>query len=195
MDFKLDLKLPNEVDLSISKNEQVVVFASHQTDSMFILTSDLKNGGYEKKDIRIDINEDGNRITISGEKPNKGFQKTFIIPEGVALDKVKARFDQGESRLTIRMPKLVKGMVPGVGIEEFKHPVIPIPANEEKQTVNQDAEEIKKQDQIPESQTEESEQKSSSYSSTTPIIAGSAILVSLIVAFYSFIRSKNNKKD
>lgn len=154
-------------------------------------------GGYEKKDIKIDINEDGNRITISGEKPNKGFQKTFIIPEGVALDKVKARFDQGESRLTIRMPKLVKGMVPGVGIEEFKQPIIPIPANEDKQTVKQDVdEEIKKQDQIPESQTEESEQKSSSYSSSsTPIIAGSAILVSLIVAFYSFIRSKNNKKD
>ncbi|KAF5779934.1 putative HSP20-like chaperone [Helianthus annuus] len=164
MDFKLDLKLPNEVDLSISKNEQVVVFASHQTDSMFILTSDLKKGGYERKDIKIEINEDGSRMTISGEKPNiRGFQKTFIIPEGVALDKVKARFDQDQSRLTIRMPKLVKGVVAGDGIQELKHPT-PVPGkgvpSAGKQAENQNAdEEIKQQDQKPKSQQDKNEEE------------------------------------
>ncbi|MFS7982852.1 putative HSP20-like chaperone [Helianthus anomalus] len=213
MDFKLDLKLPNEVDLSISKNEQVVVFASHQTDSMFILTSDLKKGGYERKDIKIEINEDGSRMTISGEKPNiRGFQKTFIIPEGVALDKVKARFDQDQSRLTIRMPKLVKGVVPGDGIQELKHPT-PGPGKgitsagkqaEDEEIKQQDQkpksqqekneEERKQQDPKPESQHEkaaETEKSSSSSSSTTSIIAGSTLLMSLIVVFFGFIRSKN----
>ncbi|KAI7748660.1 hypothetical protein M8C21_031421 [Ambrosia artemisiifolia] len=219
MDFKLDLKLPNEVDLSISKNEQLVVFASHQTDSMFILTSDLKKGGYERKDIKIEINEDGSRMTISGEKPNmRGFQKTFIIPQGVALDKVKARFAQQESRLTIRMPKLVKVMVPGDGIQELKQPT-PVPGkgnpSAEKQTENQDADEkIKQHDPKPESQqgkdeeikqqdpkseskqekAEEAEQKgssSSSFSSSTTIVAGSTLLMSLIVVLFGFIRSKN----
>ncbi|KAL4557716.1 hypothetical protein LXL04_035903 [Taraxacum kok-saghyz] len=99
------------------------VFTTQQTDSMFILTSHLQ--GYGRRDIKIEINEDGSRITISGEnpledvKPKIGFKKTFTIPDGVILDKVKARFDQDESRLNIRMPKSVNGIVE-IGIQEVK---------------------------------------------------------------------------
>ncbi|KAI3807578.1 hypothetical protein L1987_23508 [Smallanthus sonchifolius] len=190
MDFKLDLKLQNEVDLSISKNELFTVFTTHQTDSMFILTSDLKKGGYERKDIKIEINEDGSRMTISGEKPNIQFHKTFIIPEGVVLDKVKARFDQDQSRLTIRMPKLVKGLVTGTWIQEYKHPAPAkgITSDQHKEDVNEET----KQEPKPDSQAEKPEKTTSSSTMyTTPVIAGSTLFVSLIVVFFSFIRSRN----
>ncbi|KAL8199979.1 hypothetical protein R6Q57_013547 [Mikania cordata] len=166
------MNLQNEVDLSISKN---VAFNTDQTDSMFILTFNIQKGGYRRKDINIEINEDGSRITISGENPNSSFHKTFIIPEGVVLDKIKARFDQQQSRLTIRMPKLVKGMMNGIGIQEFKEPHVP-----DQQSHNVD-EEIRQGDPKEKMNT----------STTTTIIAGSTLLVSLIVVIFSFISSKN----
>ncbi|KAI3762023.1 hypothetical protein L1987_52446 [Smallanthus sonchifolius] len=158
---------------------------------MFILTSDLKKGGYGRKDIKIEINEDGSRMTISGEKSNIQFHKTFIIPEGVVLDKVKARFDQDQSRLTIRMPKLVKGLVTGTGIQEYKHlapaPAKGITSDQHKEDVDEET----KQEPKPDSQAEKPENKTSSTIYTTPVIAGSTLFVSLIVVFFSFIRSRN----
>ncbi|KAK9075959.1 hypothetical protein SSX86_004289 [Deinandra increscens subsp. villosa] len=184
MDFKLDLKLENELDLSISKNEPVVVFTTHQTDSMFILTFDLKKGGYGRNDIKIEINEDGSRMTVIGENPNinrRGFYKIFTIPQGVKLDKVKARFDQDQSRLAIRMPKLVKGIA-GIGIQEVKDPD-PVPGTS-KENVD---DEIKDSEQV---EDNADTKKVATY--TTPMIAaGSTLLVSLIVALFTFIRSKN----
>ncbi|XP_059631592.1 uncharacterized protein LOC132274351 [Cornus florida] len=102
-------------------------FSSRETHTMFILTSPLK--GYRRGNIKIEINEDGTRIEISGEMPvqemmkereMRGFRKAFRIPSGVDLDKIKARLNEEESILIISMPKLVKGVIVGGGIEEVK---------------------------------------------------------------------------
>ncbi|XP_024969104.1 uncharacterized protein LOC112508654 [Cynara cardunculus var. scolymus] len=261
MDFKLGLKLKqvsDELDVLISKAESVdPLFTTQQTDSMFILTSHLK--GYARSDIKIEINEDGSRITVSGEKPvqetlmvecevvkkrveMRGFRKTFKIPEGVVLDKVRARLDEDESRLVIRMPKAVHGIV-GIGIQELEE--IPKqdddhdemrkvdeqivgskgelkqeeqvtrndkdtnevkPDNEihqESRQVHKIEEEINHdiEDKVEEEINHDIEEKKPvagerSSIICTPIIAGSALLASLIVVVLSLIRSKNesNKK-
>ena len=68
-----------------------------------------RNAGFKKKGIDIDINEEGDRITISGKKKVEEmvlikwvewkketeiqeFKKVFKIPNIVNLDKIKARF-------------------------------------------------------------------------------------------------------
>lgn len=92
------------------------------------------DAGYRRKHIGISINEDGTEISISGEKPvqekviqgwivhrkvmeQMGFAKVFRIPRGVVLDRIKARFNEEGSVLTITMPKSVEGIF-GEGIEE-----------------------------------------------------------------------------
>nr|GEU50935.1 putative reverse transcriptase domain-containing protein [Tanacetum cinerariifolium] len=234
MDFKLGLKLQNQVDLSISKDESLAVFSTQQTDSMFILTSHLK--GYGRRDIKIEINEDGTSITISGEKPMmRGFSKTFRIPEGVVLDKVKARFDQDDSRLTIRMPKSVKGFTE-TGIQEIKQTENSFAPNEQNhdemknghQEIMGSGDLKNKEEHIPENGIDDNEYKPPLHTNTndevnrvqsknqdfsqekvdendiqeakpaekssvisTPIIAGSALFLSFIVAVFSLIRSKS----
>ncbi|BBH08900.1 HSP20-like chaperones superfamily protein [Prunus dulcis] len=91
---------------------------------------------YRRQHIEIDINEDGTHIAISGKKPVqekvmirwimhkkeveiRSFRKVFRIPDGVVLDRIKAKFKEHESTLTIVMPKSEKG-IRGVGIEEVK---------------------------------------------------------------------------
>lgn len=49
----------------------------------------------------------------------KGFRKVFLIPKGVVLDKIEAKFEEDTSNLTVFMPKLVKGLS-GHKIEEIK---------------------------------------------------------------------------
>ncbi|KAK2979602.1 hypothetical protein RJ640_020094 [Escallonia rubra] len=121
-------------DLMIAKDRAGPLFLSTETEAMFILTAHLK--GYKKGNIRIEINEDGTRIAISGEKQVRetvivkwrlykkevemeSFRKAFKIPEGVVLDKIKAKYGEDESKLTVSMPKLVKGIT-GVRIEEVQ---------------------------------------------------------------------------
>ncbi|GAB4845149.1 hypothetical protein Ancab_038553 [Ancistrocladus abbreviatus] len=140
MELELGLKItktldgPASTDFRLAKDRAGPVFISTETDSMFILTAHLK--GFRRKNIKVDINEEGTRIAISGEKPvqemvmmgwamikkqaeMRGFRKVFKIPEGVVLDRIKAMFEEEESILTISMPKLQKGIV-GIGIEEVK---------------------------------------------------------------------------
>lgn len=49
----------------------------------------------------------------------RGFIKVFQIPSGVILDRIKAKFKEEESILTISMPKSAKG-ISGVGVVELK---------------------------------------------------------------------------
>lgn len=94
------------------------------------------NVGYRRQHIEIDINEDGTQIAISGKKPVQekvmirwimykkeveigSFRKVFRIPDGVVLDRIKAKFKEHESTLIIVMPKSEKG-IREVGIEEVK---------------------------------------------------------------------------
>lgn len=149
-------------DFQIAKDRAAPVFVSRETDAIFLLTAHLKGSifcmciilyssfiiscvilfwheivaGYKRRNIKIDINEDGSLIGISGERQvketvmvgwkvvkkdteTKGFKKIYRIPDGVILDKIKAKFNEDESTLTITMPKKVKG-VRGVAIEEVK---------------------------------------------------------------------------
>lgn len=140
MELELGLKLArvadefSSADLLIAKDRAGPLFLSTETDSLFILTAHLK--GFMKRDVKIEINEDGTQIVISGEKiiqesvyvgwklhkketEAKGFRKAFKIPDGVILDKIKAEFDEDESSLTISMPKKEKGIY-GFSIEEVK---------------------------------------------------------------------------
>ncbi|CAH1446114.1 unnamed protein product [Lactuca virosa] len=172
------------------KDETDPVFITQQTDSMFILKSHLK--GYDRSNIKIEINEDGSRITISGKNPVsqeeiiKGFQKTFTIPEGVVLDKVKARFDQDESRLIIRMPKSVHGIV-GIGIQELENP---IQENENHEMKNEET--LGSNDLT---QEEEVKPREKSSIICTPVIAGSTLFVSIIVVVLSLFRSKTGSRE
>lgn len=51
------------------------------------------------------------------EKEIRIFKKAFKIPDGVILDRIRAKFDEDESILTISMPKKEKG-IRGVSVEE-----------------------------------------------------------------------------
>ncbi|CAA0812898.1 HSP20-like chaperones superfamily protein [Striga hermonthica] len=137
MELELGLKLTRAADdftsdFQLSKDRAGPVFLSRETDDMFTLTAHLK--GYKREHIKIDINEDGTVIAISGERHvketvmvgwkvyNEGttikeFKKAFKIPGGVILDEIKANYNEDESTLKITMPKKVKGIV-GTKIEE-----------------------------------------------------------------------------
>ncbi|KAG6419736.1 hypothetical protein SASPL_116248 [Salvia splendens] len=141
MELELGLKLTNAADefasdFLIAKDRAGPVFVSRETDTaFFLLTAHLK--GYKRRNIKIDINEDGSLIGIGGEKhvqetvmvgwklykketETKGFKKVFRIPQGVILDKIKATFNEDESTLSITMPKKAKGIRGGTAIEEVK---------------------------------------------------------------------------
>ncbi|XP_012838293.1 PREDICTED: uncharacterized protein LOC105958836 [Erythranthe guttata] len=136
MEMELGLKFTRVADeftsdFQLMKDRAGPLFLSRETDSMFILTAHLKGFFFF-----IDINEDATLIAISGEKQvketvmvgwqvvkkgteTKVFKKVFKIPDGVFLDKIKAKFNEDESTLTITMPKKVKG-IRGTHIEEIK---------------------------------------------------------------------------
>ncbi|KAM7518687.1 hypothetical protein LguiB_017649 [Lonicera macranthoides] len=141
MELELGLKITKAVNdctsasLNISKDIGGPLFVSRETDTMFILSAHLK--GYKKENVKIDISEDGTKITIRGERPvqemvmvgwkvvkkgieMRGFRKSFIIPNGIVLDKIKAKFNADESTLTISIPKLEKGEISGVELEEIE---------------------------------------------------------------------------
>ncbi|KAL9862396.1 putative alpha crystallin/Hsp20 domain, HSP20-like chaperone [Arabidopsis thaliana] len=139
MELELGLKITrtredisSSVDFRFSKDPFGPLVLSRETDSRFIIIIHLK--GFKKEGIEIDINEEGNRITIRGRKPVEEmvmirwmawrkevefsvFKKVFRIPDTVDLDKIKARFDDDDATLTITMPKRVKG-ISGFKIEE-----------------------------------------------------------------------------
>ncbi|KAL2467908.1 uncharacterized protein Fot_51433 [Forsythia ovata] len=144
MELEWGLKLNRVVDgfssteFKFAKDRGGPVFFSSETDSVFILTLHLK--GFTKQNIKIDINEDGTLIAITGEKQVqgtvlegwkmyrkyneiKGFKKVFRIPDEVILDKINAKFNEDESMLTISMPKKVKG-IRGTGIEEVEEQIL-----------------------------------------------------------------------
>ncbi|MCL7022611.1 hypothetical protein MKW94_018646 [Papaver nudicaule] len=140
MELEIGLKITKTRDdgnlttsnLRITKDGNGPVFVSSETESMFVLTAHLK--GYRRERIMIDINEDGSLISISGEKTIQEmvmvrwtmykkeaeitrFKKIFRIPNGVKLNRIKARFNEEETVLSIFMPKSKKG-IQGVSIEE-----------------------------------------------------------------------------
>ncbi|KAL5714924.1 hypothetical protein ACHQM5_016823 [Ranunculus cassubicifolius] len=140
MELELGLKITKTKDsltmkdLRISKDRAGPLFFSRETEDMFVLTAYLK--GFKRDRIKIDISKDKTEITISGDKhvqetvmkkwmmqkketEIKGFKKAFPIPDGVLVDKIKAKFNKEESILSISMPKSVSG-IQGKEVEEVK---------------------------------------------------------------------------
>ncbi|XP_073315751.1 uncharacterized protein [Primulina huaijiensis] len=139
MGLELGLKLTGVADeftsdFQISKDRAGPLFLSRETEAVFILSVHLN--GYKRGDIKIDINEDGTLISVSGERQvkervmvgwkvykkdteTKAFKKAFKIPATVNLDKIKAKYNDDESTLTISIPKKVKG-IQGIAVEEVK---------------------------------------------------------------------------
>ncbi|KAF4375579.1 hypothetical protein G4B88_022226 [Cannabis sativa] len=129
MELELGLKITKSTDditstttnLRIAKDSSGPVFISRETDTKFILTAHLKEG----TEISISGERPVRELVMSGwmmqkkEVELKGFIKVFRIPDGVILDRIKAKFNNQESVLTIVIPKSSKG-IRGVGIEEVK---------------------------------------------------------------------------
>ncbi|XP_059287853.1 uncharacterized protein LOC132041095 [Lycium ferocissimum] len=139
MEFKLarvaDEFTSNEF-LQFGKDRAGLFFQSAETNTMFILTAHLK--GYTRENIKINIDEEGNKMVITCEKQVqetvkvggtviekdveiRKFTKAFKIPDGVILDKIETNFNKEASILTITMPKRVEGIL-GTGIQEVKEP-------------------------------------------------------------------------
>jgi HSP20 family protein len=92
----------------------------YETDSE--ITIDLELPGLEKKDIKVEVKN--NFLTISGERKREEkkekaeshsverhygrFERTFGLPDTVAVDKVSAEFKNGV--LSVTMPKTEKAI-------------------------------------------------------------------------------------
>ncbi|KAM3361175.1 hypothetical protein P3S68_016029 [Capsicum galapagoense] len=179
MEMEMGLKLTRAADefssteFQFAKDRAGPLFQSTETDKMFILTVHLK--GYIQKNIKIDINEEGTIITIRGEKPIqetvlvgwklikkdveiRKFSKAFKIPDGVILDKIKARFDEEKSILTVKMPKKVKGILGTEFVEVKEHEDLPIVADKISKKVTFKEDTVKPTSSIDQESTEQAEE-------------------------------------
>ncbi|KAJ0231646.1 SHSP domain-containing protein [Hirschfeldia incana] len=247
MELELGLKLirtreddvSSSTDFKVSRDSLCQVSPSRETDSVFILTLHVK--GFKKKGIDMEINDEGDRITISGRKKVEEmvlvkwvewkketeiqeFKKVFRIPRIVNLDKIKARFSEEDETLTVTFPKKVKGIT-GLKIEEEEEETeektepeeekteeITEPEEEKTEEITEPDEEIK-EETIPEEEEEkieeeiveeeetkdheeESEEKESKPKKKKrkkfrfPCVAGSTLLLSIIVFIIQLIQSK-----
>ncbi|CAN7041361.1 hypothetical protein IGI04_006508 [Brassica rapa subsp. trilocularis] len=242
MELELGMKITrtkddvsSSTDFRVSRDAFGQVSLSRETESVFILTLHLK--GFQKKGIDIDINEEGDRITISGRKKVEEmvlikwvewkketeiqeFKKVFKIPNIVNLDKIKARFSDEDETLTVTFPKKFKGMT-GLKIEEETEPEeeeteeITEPEEEETEEIAEPEEEIK-EETIPEEEEEEEEKieeeivekeetkdheeeieekeskpkKKKRKKFCFPCVAGTSLLMSIIVFIIQLIQSR-----
>ncbi|XP_021737470.1 uncharacterized protein LOC110703977, partial [Chenopodium quinoa] len=180
MELELDLKITttkgdhHSTDFRIAKDRAGPVFLSRETETKFVLTAHLR--GYRREDVKIDINEDGTLISISGEKavqemvmkgwemhknePNlKSFIKVFKIPLEVLLDRIKANYNDDESILTIYMPKQNEGIMIGGGIEEVKNDEKQVSDHEtlQEESINKDVTNIDQVEEIMHESDEDNE--------------------------------------
>ncbi|KAF5807669.1 putative alpha crystallin/Hsp20 domain, HSP20-like chaperone [Helianthus annuus] len=187
---------------------------TQETESMFILTVELK--GYTRSNIKVESNEDGNRIKISGQKPfqdmlivggrvvkkdieMRGFQKWFEVPKGVIYNQVNAVFNEDDSELVIRMPKVTQG-VTGAQVEELKTEeiqaeptkLLQLCTNEE--LLEQEAHKVV-YDNEDESKDDGEKPKSPKrkFKICTPLIFGSAFVISLVVLVFHLAGSKKQE--
>ncbi|RID75132.1 hypothetical protein BRARA_B02190 [Brassica rapa] len=235
MELELGMKITrtkddvsSSTDFRVSRDAFGQVSLSRETESVFILTLHLK--GFQKKGIDIDINEEGDRITISGRKKVEEmvlikwvewkketeiqeFKKVFKIPNIVNLDKIKARFSDEDETLTVTFPKKFKGMT-GLKIEEETEEITE-PEEEETEEIAEPEEEIK-EETIPEEEEEEEEKieeeivekeetkdheeeieekeskpkKKKRKKFCFPCVAGTSLLMSIIVFIIQLIQSR-----
>ncbi|KAL2949002.1 hypothetical protein AAZX31_20G154500 [Glycine max] len=190
-------------DFQFAKDRSGPVFLSKETDAKLILTAHLK--GYKKEDIGININKDGSEISVSGEKevqemqmiPFKkelktiGFEKKFGIPDGVVLDWIKAKYNEGDEVLTIVMPKTEVGKG-NREIEEVNEEVAePSVLENVVDSVTPEPEES-----VPDKSEEETPPVKKPEKPWTPcpplVFGGSTLLVTLIFLVINYIRARKS---
>ncbi|KAL9658382.1 hypothetical protein ABK040_015702 [Willaertia magna] len=90
-----------------------------ETDNAVELTADVP--GYKKDAIKVDLDEDNRLLTLKGEykeeKENKdekyhiqerrysNFQRSFVLPENVKLDQLKAQLKDGQLKIVFEKIK------------------------------------------------------------------------------------------
>lgn len=191
-------------DLRITKDPFGPVFVSTENEKMFILIAHLKGrslsffyntstqiffirlihgfetgAGFRKENIHIEINNEGNKIEISGMKPVqemvlrgwimhkkdvefRAFRRVFRIPDMVDLDRIKAKYNEEESTFRITMPKRIRGIF-GIEIEELKEEDELLPQEKaveeelpkEEEIAKKDEEEPPKEEEITKNHEEE----------------------------------------
>nr|XP_043608658.1 uncharacterized protein LOC122580453 [Erigeron canadensis] len=229
MALRLNTKLMKVADeFADFENEPRPIFRTRETDSMFILTFQLK--GF--RPAKVERSDDWTKIKVRVEKVVQGrlsgyhnietwvVEKSFKVPPGVLTDQVRARFNEDDSELIIRMPKATKGLR-GFGIEELKENQTPEPdkplhiytsgelsdEQENQETeANQDKENSKRE-QIEtndnDSKNDESPEPKSAprrFKICTPLVFGSAFFMSLIVLVFHLVQQsekpiKQRKKE
>ncbi|KAL1189997.1 hypothetical protein V5N11_033306 [Cardamine amara subsp. amara] len=139
----------------------------------------------------------------------KDFKKVFRIPDIVNLDKIKARFNEEDGTLTVTLPKKVKG-ISGLKIEEEEEeeeektePEEEIqeetnpeeeeeleeePQREEEEEVVQEEETRDHEEEIKEEESKPRKKKRKKC--CFPFVAGSTLLMSIIVFIIQLIQSK-----
>ncbi|KAK7391252.1 hypothetical protein VNO78_19665 [Psophocarpus tetragonolobus] len=186
-------------DFQFAKDRSGPVFLSKETDEKVILTAHLK--GYKKENIEININKDGSEISISGEKEvqemqmipfkkeqkTKGFEKKFKIRDGVVLDRIKAKYNEGDEVLTIVMPKTEVGKG-NREIEEVQE--------EPKASVADNVADNEAEESEPEKTEEETPAVEKPQKTWTPcpplVFGGSTLLATLIFLVIHFLRARKN---
>lgn len=130
-------------------------------------------------------------IPFKKELKIKGFRKKFRIPDGVVLDRVKAKYNEEDAVLTVVMPKKVKGMC-GIGIEEVKE-------EEAVDRVTPEPEQTSVPEKVPDHKTEEEAAPVKKRGPKKPwkpcpplLLGGSTLLVSLIFLVIHYIRVRKS---
>lgn len=146
----------------------------------------------------------------------KEFKKVFRIPEIVNLDKIKARFNEEDGTLTVTMPKKVKG-ISGLKIEdeeEEEEEEKTEPEEEEEEEIKEETKPEEEEEETEEQEREEEEEKIEEETKDHeeekreeiednskprkkkrkkccfPFVAGSTLLMSIIVFIIQLIQSK-----
>jgi len=171
---------------------------------VLILVCLCGSAGYKKEDIDISISKDGTEISVSGEKEvqemqmipfkkelkTKGFAKKFRIPDGVVLDRIKAKYNEVDAVLTIVMPKteVRKGMTE---IEEVQEKEELIVAENVVDSVTPEPEESE-----PEKTEEETPPVKNHKKPWTPCppfyFGGSTLLLTLLFLVMHYIRARKS---
>lgn len=118
-----------------------------------------------------------------------GFEKKFSIPDGVVLDQIKAKYNEGDEVLTIVMPKTEVGK----GSREIEEVKEEVPESSVQENVV-DSVTPEPQESVPEKIEEETPAVKKPQKPWTPcpplVFGGSTLLVTLIFLVINYIRAR-----
>lgn len=134
-------------------------------------------------------------IPFKKEVKTKGFRKKYEIPTGVILDKIKAKYNEEEGVLTIVMPKIAKGVLYGVGIEEVKEEegANSIVSEPEPEQIVAEEEKVLKHKSEEENAPVKKRRSKKPWQPCPPLVfGGSTLLASIIFLVWHYIRVRKS---